>query len=230
MDMSSSSSDQRNLNRVSDPLSFRNILGGIIVTVVSGVLIAFIIQDARFAPKPVSSAEMMPDLTEQANVAIPLPSSTPLPTPTVTASPTPTMMPTPTPLPSPSISKFEACFQPCNGLNDSRVFPEGVRKIHARWWYEDFPRDAVFTRTWSMNGHEWVKYVCTWPGPASGMSDVRLSEPDGLHSGNWTVTIAVNNEVLLQETMVVEGNWTYWYPVGVIYDCFGAVPNQSSFP
>ena len=39
------------MNPSSRPLSLENILAGIIVTVVGGVILAFIIQDARFSPK-----------------------------------------------------------------------------------------------------------------------------------------------------------------------------------
>jgi len=44
-----------------DPLSIRNIIAGIIITVIGGVIIALIIQDARFAPRSTPT----PDLTNQ---------------------------------------------------------------------------------------------------------------------------------------------------------------------
>ncbi len=44
-----------------DPLSIRNIVAGILITVIGGVIIAFIIQDARFAPRQTPT----PDLANQ---------------------------------------------------------------------------------------------------------------------------------------------------------------------
>jgi hypothetical protein len=72
-----------------------------------------------------------------------------------------------------------------------------------------------------MNGNEWVRYDCAWPGPEVGIDDISLLEPDGLHSGTWEVTISINGNVLLREQVVVEGNWSYWSPAGVFNTCYG---------
>lgn len=157
------------------------------------------------------------------------------PTPTQTlTSETPTEKPEETvliePTPQPRITKFATCLQPCNGTNSTKVFPEGIRKIYASWNYKNIPVGAHYVRYWAMEGREWVRYDCYWPGPDSGHSEVELSEPDGLHSGTWTVSIIVNDEVLLSENIKVEGNWDYWYPVGVINSCFGTIPDQDNTP
>ena len=39
------------MNTSNNPFSFKNILAGIIVTVIGGVILAYIIQDARFSPQ-----------------------------------------------------------------------------------------------------------------------------------------------------------------------------------
>ena len=57
--------------RPESPLSFKNIFAGIIVTVLGGVILAFIIQDARFSPQPAE------------NVSAPIPTVTPIRTQSV---------------------------------------------------------------------------------------------------------------------------------------------------
>jgi hypothetical protein len=72
-----------------------------------------------------------------------------------------------------------------------------------------------------MQGNEWVRYDCTWPGPINGTDTITLTEPDGLHSGSWEVTITVNEVVILREQIEVLGNWTYWSPAGTFFTCYG---------
>lgn len=125
--------------------------------------------------------------------------------------------------PAPRIFDFLACLQSCNpdGSNATRAVPERTTTIHARWNYENIPPGARYVRSWTMGGREWVKYDCIWPGPERGADSVTLTEPQGLHSGTWEVTIAVNGLVLLREQVVVEGNWTYWSPAGEFAACYG---------
>jgi hypothetical protein len=66
-----------------------------------------------------------------------------------------------------------------------------------------------------------VRYTCTWPGPAGGVDNVTLVEPDQLHSGMWEVTITVDGQVLMREQVQVEGNVTYWYNAGQFDSCYG---------
>lgn len=130
--------------------------------------------------------------------------------------------PTPATPVSPRIHGFAACQEPClaGGSNATRTFPGGATRIYAQWNYENIPTGARYIRTWTWNSQEWVRYECAWPGPASGIDTVSLREPDGLRSGNWEVTISVNGTVLLQEQVMVEGNWSYWYPAGVFNACY----------
>jgi hypothetical protein len=124
---------------------------------------------------------------------------------------------------APRIYNFFVCSQPCDetGANASRTFPGGIKKIYARWSYENIPVGAQYTRAWTMDGQEWVRYNCTWPGPETGVDTVTLTEPDGLHSGTWEVTIAIDGVTLLREQIVVEGNWTFWTPAGEFNTCYG---------
>ena len=139
----------------------------------------------------------------------PPPDPTETPTPTLTP-PEPSKTPTPTITPQvPMMYDFSACLEPCTGSNTINVFPEATERIYVEWEFENIPIGADYARVWSMDGQEWVRYQCTWPGPSNGTDMVSLREPDGLHSGIWKVTITVNGMVLLEEHIQVEGNWTY---------------------
>ena len=130
----------------------------------------------------------------------------------------------PTATPLPRIYNFAACLELCtvDHANARRSFPEGVKKIYLEWNYENLPVGARYTRVWTLQDQgEWVRYQCTWPGPPTGMDKITLSEPDGLHSGAWEVTIRVNDVVLLREQIVVEGHWDYWFYAGVFTSCYG---------
>lgn len=72
-----------------------------------------------------------------------------------------------------------------------------------------------------MNGQEWARYECTWDGPESGVDNISLSEPNGLHSGIWQVAVYVNDVPALLEQIEVEGDWAYWSPPGVFNTCYG---------
>ena len=72
-----------------------------------------------------------------------------------------------------------------------------------------------------MNGREWVKYSCTWSGAQTGTDTVTLTEPKGLHSGIWEMTITIGEMTVLQESIEVAGNWTFWEPAGLFNSCYG---------
>jgi serine/threonine protein kinase len=143
-----------------------------------------------------------------------------------TSSPTRTVKPTTThtPINSPRIYAFLACLEPCrkNGANDSRFFSEKQRKIYVHWRYENIPIGAHYIRRWTMNGKEWVRYECSWPGPENGLEEnVTLTEPDGLHSGEWVITISIDGDILLREKIWIEGDWDFWVPAGYFDSCYG---------
>ncbi len=152
-----------------------------------------------------------------------VPSPTPISQPTVTPDLPTIVVPTYAPPTEavPNAYGFQACVSPCNGQNYVSTFPEGIQKIHFQYNYENIPAGASFTRTWSMDGQEWIRYICNWDGPPTGVEKLRFTEPMGLYSGVWTVTVWVNNEIILQENITVAGDWTYWDPAGIKYSCRG---------
>lgn len=121
----------------------------------------------------------------------------------------------------PRMDNFSACEQPCNGSNSTRNFPEASTKVYVEWDYDNIPYGARYIRTWTLNGKEWIKYDCIWTGAESGRDTVKLTEPQGLHSGEWELKIEVNGIILLTEQINLGGNWSYWDPAGTINNCYG---------
>jgi hypothetical protein len=119
----------------------------------------------------------------------------------------------------PRMYGFQECLHPCNWDQVDATLPEGTQKIDARWFYENIPAGADYVRAWSMDGQEWVRYECMWPGPEDGVFEVTLSEPMGLHSGTWTVIVTVDGKELLREQVEIRGTWDYWDPAGVFNSC-----------
>ncbi len=134
-------------------------------------------------------------------------------TPTFTISPTP----------APKLFGFLSCLAECraDGSNAVHAFPEKTTKVHARWNYENIPAGAGYTRVWTNQGQEWVRYECAWPGPETGADAITLTEPYGLRSGVWTMTITVGGKVLMKETLEIQGDWDYWDPAGTFNTCYG---------
>lgn len=150
---------------------------------------------------------------------------------TLTAQPRPTATRTATPMaaPQPRAGNFRACLEACaaNGANARWSLPEAVTKVYVAYDFSDIPAGAHYQRIWRVVGRgEWVRYDCTWPGPADGTVAVTLTEPNGLYSGEWEMAIVVDGAVLLQERFLVEGSWRAWYPAGVIPTCFGKVSTR----
>jgi hypothetical protein len=115
------------------------------------------------------------------------------------------------------------CLEPClpNGSNAVSVVQGGITQIYVRWEYENFPNGAEYVRRWTNDGQEWVRYQCIWPGPSSGADEVPLTEPEGLRSGVWEVSVLLDDVVIAQEQLTVTGNWTFWSPAGVFNSCYG---------
>lgn len=157
--------------------------------------------------------------------ATPSPEDTETITPddTVTRTPAVTETPTTTATPGPVVADLFFCLEPClaDGSNAVTTAPPGITQIFVRWSYENFPVGAEYVRRWSNNGEEWVRYQCLWPGPTSGTDEIPLTEPEGLRSGVWEVSILLNDEIVMQEQLTVTGNWTFWFPAGVFDTCYG---------
>ena len=144
-------------------------------------------------------------------------------TPVMTSTPMPetrTSSPSTSPAP-PKTSDFQACLNPCNGANAEETFPEKTERIHLQWQYENIPTGAHYVRYWTLEGEGvWVMYDCTWPGPPSGQEDLELFDFDGLPSGTWTMVITVNDQMLMSEQIVIEGDWENWAPAGTFTSCY----------
>jgi hypothetical protein len=157
----------------------------------------------------------------------PSPQNSATPTPGITATgtslPTETATATATATAGPVVSNLFFCLEPClpNGGNAVTVASAGITQIYVRWSYENFPVGANYVRRWTNNGEEWVRYQCLWPGPSANVDEVPLTEPAGLRSGVWEVSILLDDVVIAQEQLTVTGNWTFWTPAGVFNTCYG---------
>ena len=72
-----------------------------------------------------------------------------------------------------------------------------------------------------MNGREWIRYTYNWDETSSGVETIKLTEPKGLASGTWKITVLMDNVPVLTEEIVVVGDWDYWSPGRIINACHG---------
>jgi serine/threonine protein kinase len=133
----------------------------------------------------------------------------------------PTMTTANIPQPQPRLFNFQSCPQACNGQNDQSVFPEKTTIIYLQWQYENIPANASYMRISSYGSLEWARYECIWPGQSSGTEYRTFTEPAGIRSGTWTLTVVINGITLLTENMIVEGTWDFWDPAGYFEACEG---------
>ncbi len=147
----------------------------------------------------------------------------PTATPTKKPASGSTGYPTAISLPDPKASKFHTCLTDCltDGSNSQPTFPEKTDTIHFSFDFEDFPIKAPYTRTWTKDGVLWAKYTCLWPGPEFGTDNIALTDPNGLASGIWNVLITVNGKEVLNETILVDGSYSFWSPPGYFNGCYG---------
>jgi hypothetical protein len=184
---------------------------------------------------PTINIPTLPPLPTLALPTFSIPTLPPIPTinlfPTsasqATRTPSPTPWPTVTPDPGyiePRTSNFRACAgAPCksDGSNAVASFPEKTTTIYLQWRYENIPYGAHYIRRWTRDGKEWVRYDCTWPGPSSGVDDITLTEPNGLASGTWIISILVDGREILHDFVRISGSWSYWDPAGTFNSCYG---------
>jgi len=170
----------------------------------------------KWLVRPTSEATSTPIVMTATELSPILPSETSRPTAI------PTLVPTAV-IPLPSMSNFLACLGECadNGSNARWSFPEKTTKIYLQWQYRDVPIGAHYIRTWSVRGREWVRYDCAWPGPELGVYYVTLTDPDGLTSGIWELEVSIDDRLVLQEQITVEGNWDAGTSAGVFNTCEG---------
>ena len=141
-----------------------------------------------------------------------------------TATPRPdTGYPTAISLPEPEAHNFYTCSAEClaDGSNSQDSFPSMIDTVYFTYDYEEFPLKAPYTRTWTKDGKLWAKYACLWAGDESGTDKITLTEPAGLASGEWNVVITVNGEEVLNETITIEGSYSFWSPPLYFNSCYG---------
>jgi hypothetical protein len=183
-------------------MEFRKVIAGVVVTVLGGILLK-VTSDAIDSGRAATATPTSAVATRMA------------------AGDEGSAQSTVTPPVAPRVFDFVACAEPCTGSNATEAFPEGTTTIHARWNFSGIAEGASYLRTWTMDGMEWVRYDCAWPGPPGGRHEVTLHEPLGLHSGVWRLSISVDGAILLDESVVVEGDVEAWSPAGVFNDCYG---------
>jgi TIR domain-containing protein len=196
------------------PMSKGLVIGiiAIVVLVIAGIGISALLRSGSNKPpvdNPITEAPVINPVTE-APVVNPVTE-----TPVVDIPPAPLL---------PAASNFQACGEPCNGQNNSTIFKSGVKVIYVHFDYENFSPSSQFSRTWTNNGEQWITYSCTWDGPSSGTEAIKLTEPGGLRSGTWEMTITIDGVVLLTEDIMLTGNWSFWEPVlDIQHKCRGTV-------
>ena len=124
---------------------------------------------------------------------------------------------------APQIYDFSACVDVCNGSNGMTTFPAGTNTINITWKYKNIAQGVHYIRQWThAQRGEWKTYDCAWDKPSSGTIAIRFFDTrGGLAAGVWTLTMKVNDVVLLQEKLTIEGNNSYWLPqTAPINACF----------
>jgi hypothetical protein len=123
----------------------------------------------------------------------------------------------PTPLPPPSIENFRFCDMDCQspGAAAYDEFPADTTEIWVAWEYSGMQPGMRYSREWYNRGARWIHYDCVWEGPESGTWSLRLyDESAGLRSGEWTLRIAVEDEVVATASVEVEPGNENWDPAG----------------
>jgi len=123
---------------------------------------------------------------------------------------------------TPRIYDFSACLSTCTGSNGLTTFPANTETIYISWKWVNIPPGAHYVRTWT---HEtkgvWKTYDCAWDQPSAGEKDIRFFDiAGGLASGVWTLTMTVNNQVILEQKLTIQGTNQHWDPSSPISGCF----------
>jgi serine/threonine protein kinase len=203
-------------------------IGGALCLALAGILGGFVII-------PILQQTHQHNSPTQENQSLSFLNTSSVPTPTYIIAPTKmfTNMPIPTKItteiqipiltatPRPRLFNFQSCPESCNGQNNQSTFPEKTAIIYLQWQYENIPANASYIRISSFGGLEWARYECTWTNSSIGTEYRTFTEPMGIRSGTWTLTVIINGETLLSETIHVQGNWDYWDPAGYFNTCGG---------
>jgi hypothetical protein len=160
-------------------------------------------EDSRETELPAASGAQLP--------AVAVPTKEP-------TRPAATAIPAATPTLAPEFYGIRFCDRPCDspaavGITTA---PESATAIYFAWSYRGMTPGTPYTRTWSVEGDEWLHYECEWQGPAEGTMGITLHEPNGLRSGPWKVTLRISGQPAVDATILVEGSHRYWDPGGFL--------------
>lgn len=201
-----------------------------VVICVTTIAAAFYAGSQLMSSKPANSLDNAP-MIPPPQQEIPFPDaqptvSVPADVPPTLAPVVPAIVPTEEPhsqevYPEPTVYNFATCPSPCLGdlSNRQSTFPEKTERLYLRFNYDWIPPGSDYVRLWKNGGQEWVRYQCKWDGPESGVFETDLREPAGFRSGEWTMEIYVNGQLVAQNSFTVQGNYTYWDPAGTINRC-----------
>jgi hypothetical protein len=156
-------------------------------------------------------------LTAAAETEAALATPTPPPSPTLPAQPTstdtpePTIPPTETQIPTPTGTWIGAItFAPGidsenRPIDPGTVFKRGVTHMYAFFPYSGIEEGKKITYYWTVNGKEFVSAVDTWQWDSSGtfVTSTAYSNNRQLDSGNWILTIFIDNKKLASGTFKI---------------------------
>ncbi len=136
-------------------------------------------------------------------------------TPASTHTPVPSFTPSPT-MVIPRITGFTFCDRPCDqpGAVSLTQFPARVEQVFMSFDYEGMSQGLRYSRVWTMEGEQWVRYDCVWGGPERGTYYLKLWDVDGLRSGTWVVTITIEGSGTFQSSVDIAGSYDFWDPAG----------------
>ena len=180
------------------------VAGAALVLLAFGFRAMFsLFEDSRETELPAASGAQLP--------AVAVPTKEP-------TRPAATAIPAATPTLAPEFYGIRFCDRPCDspaavGITTA---PESATAIYFAWSYRGMTPGTPYTRTWSVEGDEWLHYECEWQGPAEGTMGTTLHEPNGLRSGPWKVTLRISGQPAVDATILVEGSHRYWDPGGFL--------------
>ena len=127
-----------------------------------------------------------------------------------------------TPAAAPRIYDFTACVDPCGSGSNTTTFPANTDSINISWKYENIPQGAHYVRFWTHQQKGlWKTYDCAWDRPSSGQINLRFFDvTGGLAAGVWTVTMKVNDVVIFQKQLTIQGSNNHWVPANPVKACF----------
>src|SRR5690606_29979637 len=89
--------------------------------------------------------------------------------------------------------------------NPSNSYPDGANTIYAQFDWQRIARGTLWTMQWRVDGDVFFEETSVWNTEESGQDfRVRLTAPDGLPDGTYTLNLIING-VLLESAQVSVG-------------------------